>query len=292
MTPPEFHLFLPQMRMDFPAMVKRSQAAERAGFDGLALMDHLAPPLAEGHAMHDAMVTASWLAASTSRLTIGHLVLCDAFRNPAVLAKQAVSLDHASDGRFELGLGWGSWAPEFKAYGLSTQPKDRFERLAETVDVVNALWSGEEVSYDGVYHQLSDAQQQPTPTRPIPVVIGGTGPKVLRLAAAHATWWNCPGYALDRFAELNERTGTARGSLQQMIAFVPEEALRDEVTSVTHRRFGANRADLLVGTGPELVSALSAQASAGVERFYIWMSDFASPETLEAFGAEVIAAFR
>ena len=291
MTRPEFHLFLPQMRMEFSAMVERAQVAEESGFDGLALMDHLAPPMAEGHPMHDAMITAAWLGANTTTLTLSHLVLCDAFRNPAVLAKQAVGLDHATGGRFELGLGWGSWAPEFESYGLPTQPKERFDRLSETVEVISALWTGEEVTYQGVHHQITGAQQQPVPTGRLPLIIGGAGPKILRLASAHATWWNCPGYAADRFAELNAQTGNARGSLQQMVAFVPNEADRDAITDVTHRRFGVDRSDLLIGTGPELVSALRTRASVGVERFYIWMSDFASPETLRSFGAEVIDTF-
>ena len=101
----EFHLFLPQMRMSMPDLVERAQAAEAAGFTGMGLMDHFAPPLAEQHGMWEAMTTAGWLLASTSTLKLSHLVLCDAYRHPAMLARQVVSLDHASGGRFELGIG-------------------------------------------------------------------------------------------------------------------------------------------------------------------------------------------
>src|SRR3954454_20283613 len=101
---PAFHLYLPQMRMTHDAIVERAQAAERAGFEGIAFMDHLAPPLAADQDMWDAMSLAGWVLARTATLKVGHLVLCDAFRHPAVLARQVASLDHASGGRFELGI--------------------------------------------------------------------------------------------------------------------------------------------------------------------------------------------
>jgi alkanesulfonate monooxygenase SsuD/methylene tetrahydromethanopterin reductase-like flavin-dependent oxidoreductase (luciferase family) len=95
----EFHLFLPQMRMTMPDLVTRARAAEASGFAGMALMDHLAPPLAETHGMWEAMTTAGWLLSATTTLKLSHLVLCDAFRNPSMLAREAVTLDHASGGR-------------------------------------------------------------------------------------------------------------------------------------------------------------------------------------------------
>ena len=104
---PEFFLFLPQMRFGIDDIVERAVAAESSGFRGISFMDHLAPPLAESSPMYEAVTLATWVAARTSDLIVSHLVLCDAFRHPAVLARQAVTLDHASGGRFELGLGSG-----------------------------------------------------------------------------------------------------------------------------------------------------------------------------------------
>src|SRR5437660_1257939 len=151
----EFHLFLPQLRMTMDAIVERAQAAEAAGFSGIAFMDHLAPPAAEGHPMFDAMATASWVAANTSRLSIGHLVLCDAFRHPAVLAREVVALDHASGGRFELGIGWGSVVEEFTTYGVGpTAARERVQRLSETLEILHGLWSGEPFDYDGRFFRL------------------------------------------------------------------------------------------------------------------------------------------
>src|SRR5271165_4705191 len=143
-TPLEFWLYLPQMRMTMDQMVQRARAAEAAGFAGIAGMDHLAPPGAEGAPMFDATITNTWLAARTERLGVGSLVLCDSFRHPAVLAREAVTLDHASGGRFELGLGWGSVARELRDFGVgSPEPAVRVARLKETLEILQGLWSGE-----------------------------------------------------------------------------------------------------------------------------------------------------
>jgi alkanesulfonate monooxygenase SsuD/methylene tetrahydromethanopterin reductase-like flavin-dependent oxidoreductase (luciferase family) len=285
---PEFHLYLPQMRMGFDAIVERAQAAEAAGFDGIALMDHLAPPLASEYPMYEAMITATWLAARTTSLKIGHLVLCDAVRHPAVLAKQAVSLDHASGGRFELGIGWGSVPDELKDYGVTAAgPTGRRQRLAETLAVLKALWSGEVVEFDGDFHHIRSGQQRPTPLGTIPLVIGGMAEATLDLVATYADWWNVPIYAANRIDELKPRAGTARTSLQQMVALVPSEADRAAVTDAARRRFGGWRAELPIGTPGELAESFSALRARGVERFYVWFTDFAPPDTLARFG-EVI----
>src|SRR5271165_6772525 len=133
----EFYLFLPQMRMTMDAIVERSRAAEAAGFVGIAGMDHLAPPLAFTSPMYEATVTTTWIAARTERLRVGSLVLCDSFRHPAVLAREAVSIDHASGGRFDLGIGWGSVAAELGTFGVGSQEaKVRLSRLRESLEII------------------------------------------------------------------------------------------------------------------------------------------------------------
>ena len=288
----EFQLFLPQMRMSLEVIVERARAAERSGFDGIAFMDHLVAPGAEHQPAWDAMVTAAWVAAHTESLTVGHLVLCDAFRHPAVLAKQAVSLDHASGGRFELGLGWGSYDAEIEAFGTGDPTRAaRFGRLAESISVIRGLWSGEPVDHDGDHHRLHAAAQAPTPLGSIPIVIGGTGPKTMRLVAEHATWWNCPGYAFDRFDELRERCGEARPSIQLMVSVVHDGDDPDEVAATTARRFG-HRPDVLHGRPAQLVDHLGSLRDRGVERFYLWCTDFAPSHTLEVLGTEVLPHLR
>ncbi|HEY3845089.1 MAG TPA: LLM class flavin-dependent oxidoreductase [Acidimicrobiales bacterium] len=288
---PEFHLFLPQMRLSPDGLVDRARAAEAAGFAGLALMDHLAPPQAEDRPMFEAMTMATWLAARTERLTIGHLVLCDSFRHPAVLARQAVTLDHLSGGRYELALGSGSTPAELRTFGVSeAKGPERAARLRETLDVVTQLWTGEPVTFEGRFHQMTAARQWPTPTRPIPVVIGGTGPATLQVVRDHATWWNLPAHHIDRLEACRPLIGAARVSLQQLVTFVPAGTDRAEIVELADRRFGwMGHTGRAVGGGDELVASFEAYRRQGVERFYLWFTDFAHPDTLGAFGAEVIA---
>lgn len=287
---PQFSLFLPQMRMTLDVLVERARAAEAAGFHGIALMDHLAPPMAETQPMYEAMATAMWLAAHTSTLTIGHLVLCDAFRHPAVLARESVTLDHASGGRFELGIGWGSVPTEFGVYGIGDQaPRVRVSRLAESLDIVTRLWTGEVVDHDGEHFTLVGAQQQPTPLGRIPILIGGSGPKTLRLVARHADWCNLPIHQLDRLDDLAGQIGDARISVQQRVVYIPPGGDREEIEGVARRRFAG--AGMVVGEGPELVEHFQRMQEVGVERFYLWFSDFAPPSTLESFGRDVVAQF-
>ena len=287
-----FGLFLPQLRMPYSTIVERARAAEAAGFDGIAGMDHLAPPMAEHQPMFEAMTTNTWLAAHTERLTISSLVLCDAFRHPAMLAREAVTLDHASAGRFELGLGWGSVASELDVFGIgSTDPRARVGRMKESLEVIQALWSGETVDYAGEHVSLHGAQQMPRPLGRIPIVIGGTGRRTMELVAAHADWWNLHTGVLDdldRLGDLRSRAGRARASLQMNLAYVHDGDDRAEVTELAHRRFGPYA---VIGTAPELVDHLGTLAERGIERIYAWFCDFAAPETLQAFGEHVIPAF-
>jgi len=287
-----FHVFLPQMRMPVDAIVERARAAEAAGFEGLALMDHLAPPLADEHDMWEAMALAGWLLAATRTLRVGHLVLCDSLRHPAVLARQAVTLDHASGGRFDLGIGWGSVPEELDTFGVGqAPPRERVARLGESLAVMRALWTGEPVSYEGRFFRLQDARQRPAPTGRIPIVIGGVGPRTLALVREHADWWNVPVHSLGRMDEARAEAGGARVSLQTMVALVPSEAEREAVTGLFHRRFGSwTLGDAAaVGTVDELAEHFARLRARGVERFYVWFADFAPPETLARFG-EVMEA--
>src|ERR1700683_5530737 len=136
-SPLEFWVFLPQMRLTMDQMVDRARAAEAAGFSGVAGMDHLTPPMAENQPMFEAMITNTWLAGHTEHLRVGSLVLCASFRHPAVLAREAVSIDHASGGRFELGIGWGSVASELGTFGVgSQQEKGPLGRVRHVLQII------------------------------------------------------------------------------------------------------------------------------------------------------------
>ena len=166
----EWFLFLPQVRLTVADIAERARYAEGSGFDGIAFIDHLEAPGLPGESIWEAMAIATWVAAKTQRLRVGHLVLCDAFRHPAVLAKQAVTLSDASAGRFELGLGSGSWPAEFTRFDVGQQdPVARVEQLGRHLALIKQYWGD-----DG---EDADAVQLPKRTHPIPLVlVAGTPP--------------------------------------------------------------------------------------------------------------------
>jgi alkanesulfonate monooxygenase SsuD/methylene tetrahydromethanopterin reductase-like flavin-dependent oxidoreductase (luciferase family) len=279
----EWYLFLPQVRVPVADIVERARHAEASGFTGIAFIDHLEAPGLPDESIWEAMSVATWVAAKTERLRIGHLVLCDAFRHPAVLAKQAVTLSEASDGRFELGLGTGSWPAEFTRFDVGQQdPLARVKQLESHLDVISQYWGrGDDAT----------RSQSPLPTHPIPLILGGTGRRMMELVRRYADWWNIPANHIDRLAELAPAAGSARVSIQQMIGFVREDSDPAKVREVSARRFGNLGSGLVCGDADELSGHFSNLSGQGVERFYVWFADFAAPESLREFGETVIKTF-
>jgi alkanesulfonate monooxygenase SsuD/methylene tetrahydromethanopterin reductase-like flavin-dependent oxidoreductase (luciferase family) len=279
----EWYLFLPQVRVPVADIVDRARHAEASGFTGIAFIDHLEAPGLRDESIWEAMSVATWVAAKTERLRIGHLVLCDAFRHPAVLAKQAVTLSEASDGRFELGLGSGSWPAEFTRFDVGQQdPVARVKQLESHLDVIRQYWGrGDDAT----------RSQSPLPTHPIPLILGGTGRRMMELVRRYADWWNIPANHIDRLAELAPAAGSARVSIQQMIGFVRNDSDPAKVREVSARRFGNLGSGLVCGDSDELSGHFGNLSSQGVERFYVWFADFAAPESLHEFGETVIKTF-
>ena len=289
-----FGVFLPQWRLSFEDLVHRVRVAEDVGFDHVWLMDHLWAPGVPEESSLEAWTTATALAMRTERIRIGHMVLCNPFRHPAVLAKMATTLDVISGGRLDLGLGWGSVAEELKAFGVTDDPPAvRSGRLAETLEVLELLWSGERVSYSGKYFQLDGAIQRPRPANGrIPIHIGGGGRKLtMPLVSKYADWWNCVSYAADELEELRPLAGKARISVQHPVALVTDPARREETLEKAQRRFGA-WGGLIAGSAEEVADALVADVARGAEAFDIQLSDYGRPETLSHFADEVIPRVR
>ncbi len=295
MTTPWFGLFLPQLRMSFATILERTLAAEAAGFDSVWLMDHLVAPAAPEHDTFEGWTLAAALAVRTTTIRIGHLVTCDPFRHPAVLAKMAATVDVLSDGRLELGLGWGSVERELETFGIGAGPPSaRAARMRETIEILDLMFAGEPFDHDGGVHQLHDAIGRPRPVqqpRP-PLHIGGAGPRLtMPMVRDHADWWNCPTYAVDRLAELRPLAGDARVSVQHPIGLAAGAPDRDEVVALADRRFGS-WGGLIAGTASEVADGLAAEASTGVEGFVVQLTDFGNPETVARFMTEVAPTVR
>ncbi|OBI00435.1 LLM class flavin-dependent oxidoreductase [Mycobacterium sp. E2733] len=282
----EWYLFLPQVRLSAADIVERARHAEASGFDGMAFIDHLEAPGLPDESIWEAMGIAGWVAAKTERLRIGHLVLCDAFRHPALLAKQAVTLSDASEGRFDLGLGAGSWPAEFTRFDVGRQdPVARVEQLQRHIELIKQYWGDEAGEAEG------KAAQAPRRSHPIPLILGGTGPRMMEVVRTYADWWNLPANHLDKLAALAPAAGTARVSVQQMVGFVRTGNDPGKVREVSTRRFGNLGAGLVCGDADELIGHFTGLATQGVERFYVWFADFAVPDSLREFGERVIKGF-
>jgi alkanesulfonate monooxygenase SsuD/methylene tetrahydromethanopterin reductase-like flavin-dependent oxidoreductase (luciferase family) len=184
-----------------------TRAIEDLGYDSVWLGEHLLyrwsdrPPRGPWEAW--SMLSA--IAAVTDRIEFGPLVACTAFHNPAVLAKQASTIDEISSGRLILGLGAGWNETEFRAFGI---PFDhRVDRFEEAFTIIRTLLQDGEIDFDGRFHQARDCEILPRGPRPHgpPLMIGSNGPRMLRIAAPHVQAWN------SWFADIgNDPGGVAR----------------------------------------------------------------------------------
>ena len=185
--------------LPWPTLLERWQYFESLGFDSLWVCDHLIQPSQPDGSYLEGWTLLAALAARTERVRIGVLVSSNTFRHPVVLAKQAVTLDHVSNGRLEIGLGAGWYLPEHEVYGIEFPPTaERVGRFREAVEILDRLLragSDALTTYAGRYYQLQEAPFRPGPLqqpRP-PFTIGAKGPRMLRIAAEFAQAWNSSG---------------------------------------------------------------------------------------------------
>ncbi len=182
-------------RTDWPSLRDACLVAEGAGFDTIWFDDHLLSDEGDWHdAKLEGWATLAALAAVTTTAQLGLLVAANTFRNPGLTAKLATTLDHLSHGRFILGVGGGWFGREHGAFGLDFGSGfgERLDRLEESIDLIERLLAGEQVTHHGRFYSMVDALCQPRPIQArLPILIGGSGrEKTLRTTARHADLWN------------------------------------------------------------------------------------------------------
>lgn len=169
---------------------------ESLGFDSLWLPDHFVPTARPEGPMFEAWTLLSALATQVGRVRIGILVSSNTFRHPALLAKQAVTIDHISEGRLELGIGAGWFKDEHDMFGLDLQETGELvDRYAEALDLLDRYLSNDVTSFEGEFYTLREAPNRPASVqrpRP-PLVLGAHGPRMIRIAARYADTWNSRG---------------------------------------------------------------------------------------------------
>ena len=182
--------------MPWEKTVERWQAFERMGLESAWLCDHLVQPSRPEGPYFEAWTLLAALAARTSTIRIGVLVTSNTFRHPALLAKEAVTVDHVSGGRLEVGLGAGWYEPEHRMFGIPfPETGELVGRFREAVELLDGMLSTDVSSYSGRYYRTEGARNRPAPVqrpRP-PLLLGAFGPRMLRVVARHADTWNAFG---------------------------------------------------------------------------------------------------
>lgn len=274
-----------------------ARRAEAVGFDSFWLPDHLLFRFENVHAQGawDAWSLLAALAAATKRMEIAPLVACAGFRNPALIAKMADTIDEISNGRFILGLGAGWHKPEYDAFGFPYDP--RVSRLEEALQIIRGLLKDGHVDFDGRFYQARDCELRPRGPRPggPPILVGGSGERMLRLTARYADQWNQDRKNdLDEVLALQERlddacreVGRNPQTLGRTIGIqVDLPGFSREATRP--RQFMVSPWPL-TGGPEELAEAIRSYRTRGrVNHLIVWL-DPLSPEAIEAFGPTLAA---
>jgi alkanesulfonate monooxygenase SsuD/methylene tetrahydromethanopterin reductase-like flavin-dependent oxidoreductase (luciferase family) len=291
----------------FLNQIEQSLAAvPAAGLTSAWIADHVVPWASWQDPETDSVecwTTLSYLAAAHPALTWGTIVLCQSYRNPALLAKMVSQLCGLAPGRVVFGIGAGWKEDEYRAYGYEFPvPAVRIAQLDDTVTIARRLWTTPgPVSYQGRYYAIEAARLQPKPDPLPPVMIGGGGERLLlRVVAKHADWYNLPGGSLERYrhkldvlaghcAAVGRDPATIRKTWACECVAVATNYAEAERLAQSSPFYDPESA--IVGTPDEVAAALADWAGAGVSLFQLRFADFPSTRGLELFGREVLPRF-
>jgi len=307
--PIHFGVTLPQIKRNWTETSDAAIDFDQLGFDSVWVCDHVYGVPNPTLPIFEAWSQLAAVAAITENVQLGTLVTPPLFRNPGMLAKQVATIDHVSNGRTIMGLGAGWFQPEFESYGLPFPSLGkRMQALDETVQVLKALWSEERVSFDGEYCRLRDAICEPKPVRRPPILVGGSGERLLMgIAARHADIWNNMAVTQGQLAqkveamrkrcdEVGRDFSTLRISQQcTVIIEDTEEAARDALVKA-QKIFGGHMGSGLEAHGiwgsPErVVEGIERHRKLGVTDFVIEFFGRDTRPAARRFARHVIPAF-
>jgi F420-dependent oxidoreductase-like protein len=312
----DFGVIVPQgWRMDlvgisdpseaYETMTRVAQEADTLGYHSIWLYDHFhTVPTPTQEVTFECWTSTAALARSTRRVRLGQMVTCNSYRNPALLAKMASTVDALSHGRLDFGIGAGWYEEEYAAYGYPyPSTRERLERLREAVEVILAMWTQEEAIFEGTYYQVRGAINQPKGVQKphIPLLIGGGGEKVtLRLVAQYANACNIGGdiptikHKLAVLKQHCEQLGRDYESIKRTTLIddcIIAETEADVLAMLTPQQRD-NLAELrqtwLIGTPEQIRERLAEYEEAGIQEFIVRFVDAAQLEPLHLFARECI----
>ena len=276
---------------------------EQLGYDSVWLDDHM---MLNKMPILECWTTLSALSTITEKIRLGTMVTCNSFRNPALLAKMAATVDNISNGRLELGIGAGIQKNEHNAYGFSfPSPSARIERLGEAVEIIKKLWTEEKASYNGKHYLIQDAACEPKPLQKPhpPIVIGGGGEKLtLRVTAQHADRYDW-GY-LSSFEEYRrklkvfekhcEAVGRNFDDVEKSCWPAGQMFIGENIDKLVSQWLpeGVSLEDFkqanFVGTPDDCIKLLLPYANLGVKQFMLFFGDLPSLDGLRLFAEKVV----
>ena len=246
--------------------------------------------------------TTAFLAAAYPRLTWGTIVLCQSYRNPALLAKMAAGLCSLAPGRFVFGIGAGWKADEYRAYDYPfPRAAVRIQQLDEAVTIARRLWTEDNVTFEGKHYHLRGAYLNPKPNPLPPIMIGGGGEQLtLRVVAKHADWYNLAGGTRERYRHklevLREHCAAVGTDYERIVktwgsdcvAIAPTDAEAQHIAS-QNRFCGPD--SMLVGSPDKVAAEIQAWIDLGVSHFQLRFADFPCTDGLRLFATEVLPRF-
>lgn len=302
MRPVTFGLVLPAGsptragRATFVADLNRALSLVAGHFSSAWMIDHLQDG---GDDMLESFTTISYLAALYPQLMFGQTVVCQSFRNPALLAKMGATLQLMSGGRFILGLGAGWNEDEYRAYGYAFPPAPvRVAQLEETIQIVKAMWTQEQASFQGTSYHILNAVCEPRPDPLPPLIIGAFKPRMLRLTATYADGWDVSSTGIVGYrrmaetfaqacAEIGRDPTTVRRSWSGGCVCAPTQAAAEQIGG---ERYSAQNDDdfSFVGTPQQIIAQMQPFIALGVDSFLLDCGGFPNLTTLELLVHEVL----
>ncbi|MHB8466393.1 MAG: LLM class F420-dependent oxidoreductase [Acidimicrobiales bacterium] len=289
--------------------VEIALAAESLGYDSVWAYDHFHNvPVPAHETVLECWTVMAALSQRTTRVRLGQLVGCNSYRHPSVLAKITSTIDVISGGRLDFGLGAGWYEHEYRAYGYAfPEAKERIGMLREAVEIIRAMWSEPEATYEGTYYKVAGAHCDPKPLQQPhpPILIGGGGEQLtLRVVARFADRSNFGG-SPEQFAakcevlkghctavgrDYDEITKTTGGDVCIRETEAELRALGSK--SLMRQPFDDWAASNLVGTPEQVAEKVQAYVDLGCRGFIPWTADYPDDTTLRLFAERVIPNFR
>jgi len=289
----------------YEAMTRVAQESELLGFDSIWLYDHFhTVPKPTQEVTFECWVSTAALARDTDRVRIGQIVTCNSYRNPALLAKMASTVDVLSHGRLYFGIGAGWYEHEYRAYGYPfPDGPERLRSLRDALQIIRAMWTQEEAVFEGKYHQVQGAINQPKGVQKphIPILIGGSGEKVtLKLVAQYADACNLSGsianirHKLGVLRQHCETVGRDFESIKRTV-IIDDCAIaetEDEVLAKLQPDKSDNleglRQTQLIGTPEQLRQRIAEYQEVGIQELIIRFVDATKLESLRLFADSFI----